>query len=110
MDQCCFCSRWECVGRAEIADSRLRWWRDQALGISGCGGILLGLQQLGQRDWVDMLVDALLPRFIEADQQLDVIGGSAGLIGSLLVQKTEAALSLAVRAGDHLLESQQSHR
>ena len=92
----------------QSADSRLRWWRDQALGISGCGGILLGLQQLGQRDWVDMLVDALLPRFIEADQQLDVIGGSAGLIGSLLVQNTENALSLAVRAGDHLLESQQS--
>ena len=91
----------------QSGDSRLRWWRDQALGISGCGGILLGLQQLGRGDWVDVLLDAALPRFIEADQQLDVIGGSAGLIGALLAQKSEAALSLAVTAGDHLLERQQ---
>ena len=91
----------------QSGDSRLRWWRDQPLGISGCGGILLGLQQLGRGDWVDVLVDAALPRFIEADQQLDVIGGSAGLIGSLLAQKSEDALRLAVAAGDHLLERQQ---
>ena len=91
----------------QSGDSRLRWWRDQSLGISGCGGILLGLQQLGRRAWVDVLVDAALPRFIAADQQLDVIGGSAGLIGSLLAQKSEGALRLAMTAGDHLLERQQ---
>ena len=91
----------------QSGDSRLRWWRDQPLGICGCGGMLLGFQQLGKGEWVDTLVDDALPRFIEADQQLDVIGGSAGLIGSLLAQNTEDALSLAVRAGDHLLERQQ---
>ena len=91
----------------QSADSRLRWWRDQPLGISGCGGILLGLQQLGKSEWVDVLLDAALPRFIEADQQLDVIGGCAGLIGSLLAEKSEVALLLAVTAGDHLLASQQ---
>ena len=91
----------------QSVDSRLRWWRDQSLGISGCGGILLGLQQLGKSAWVDVLVDAALPRFIAADQQLDVIGGSAGLIGSLLAQKSEVSLRLAEIAGDHLLVRQQ---
>ena len=85
------------------ADGLRRWWRDQPLGINGCGGILLGLQQLDQQDLVDSFLAAALPRFLQADQQLDVIGGCAGLIGPLLHRGTEVALQLAVRAGDQLL-------
>lgn len=88
------------------SDGRLRWWRDQTLGLSGCGGVLLGLLVCGQQAMANQLVDAALPRFIEADQQLDLIGGSAGLIGPLLQLNTPAAQKLAVLAGERLLRCQ----
>ena len=34
------------MGEPDRDGMRLRWWRDQSLGLSGCGGILLQLQQL----------------------------------------------------------------
>lgn len=88
------------------ADGRRRWWRDQPLGLSGCGGILLALQHLGEQSLAEALLADALPRFIEADQQLDVIGGCAGLIGALLRLETPEALELAHRAGEHLLKTQ----
>ena len=88
------------------ADGRRRWWRDQPLGLSGCGGILLALQHLGEQSLAEALLADALPRFIEADQQLDVIGGCAGLIGGLLRLETPDALELAHRAGEHLLKTQ----
>ena len=88
-------------------DQRLRWWRDQSLGLSGCGGILLGLQILGRRSWVDMLLKSLRSRFIEADHQHDLISGCSGLIGSLLQQSSDPAVDMALIAGSHLLKQQQ---
>ena len=87
-------------------DIRRRWWRDQPLGLSGCGGILLALELQGEQAITNSLVAAALPRFINADQQLDVIGGCAGLIGSLLRLGTESALQLALCAGDQLISHQ----
>ena len=88
-------------------DQRLRWWRDQPLGLSGCGGILLGLQILGRRSWVDTLLKSARSRFIEADPLHDLIGGCSGLIGPLLQQSSELAVDVALVAGSHLLEQQQ---
>ncbi|CAK6688461.1 hypothetical protein IFHNHDMJ_00407 [Synechococcus sp. CBW1107] len=88
------------------ADGRRRWWRDQPLGLSGCGGLLLALHVLDEQELVQALVADALPRFIEADQQLDLMGGCAGLIGALLQLGTESALQLAVLAGYHLIAGQ----
>ena len=88
-------------------DQRLRWWRDQSLGLSGCGGIMLGLQTLGRRSWVDTLVKSARSRFIEADQQHDLIGGCSGLIGPMLRQSSDQAVDVALLAGNHLLKQQQ---
>ncbi len=87
-------------------DGRRRWWRDQPLGLNGCGGILLALELQGEQAMTTRLLTAALPRYIESDQQLDVIGGCAGLIGSLLRLGTEQSLQLALRAGDHLIAKQ----
>ncbi len=88
------------------ADALRRWWRNQSLGLNGCGGVLLGLQQLGELNIVDQLVDKALPRFINADEQLDMIGGCAGLIGALLRAKNNKALEIAIIAGEHLVKRQ----
>lgn len=87
-------------------DNRLRWWRDQPLGLGGCGGLLLALQELGEIAIVDALVESAHPRFIEADQQLDLLGGCVGLIGPLSGVASEAAHSLLLRTGEHLLANQ----
>lgn len=87
-------------------DQRLRWWRDEALGLSGCGGQLLALQLLGESALVRGIMDAARPRFVEEDRQLDILGGCAGLIGPLLRQNNEESLNLALKAGEHLLKHQ----
>ena len=88
------------------ADGRRRWWRDQPLGLSGCGGVLLALQLLDEQPLAEALLAEALPRFIAADQQLDLIGGCAGLIGALLRLNTPAAVELAAQAGHHLVAQQ----
>jgi type 2 lantibiotic biosynthesis protein LanM len=87
-------------------DGRLRWWRDQPLGLSGCGGLLLALRLLDEADLAGALVEAALPRVLRDDRQLDLIGGCAGLIGALLRDDSEGARELARVAGDRLLERQ----
>ena len=99
-------------------DWRLRWWRDQGFGISGCGGVLLALQCLqADIDTLDekilcpkIIADRLLlsarKTFLLADMQLDIIGGVAGLIGPLLSANTAHSQELAVVCGERLLESQ----
>ena len=87
-------------------DGLRRWWRDQPLGLSGCGGILLALLEIGETDLAAQLLEGAQPRFLEADQQWDVIGGCAGLIGPLLQLESPAAIELAVLAGDRLLQAQ----
>lgn len=87
-------------------ENRLRWWRDQSLGLSGCGGILLALQHLGEPEIAHALIGAVRQRFLETDQQLDLIGGCAGLIGPLLTLESGTARALAIICGDQLLRHQ----
>ncbi len=99
-------------------DWRLRWWRDQSLGLSGCGGLLLALQYielqpqfnesstLAPNDIAKNLFHSAVKSFLENDTQLDIIGGVAGLIGPLLILNTELSLQLAVDCGDHLITTQ----
>ena len=87
-------------------DGLRRWWRDQPLGLSGSGGTLLALLKIGETDLAAQLLERAQPRFIEADQQWDVIGGCAGLIGPLLQLESTPALELAILAGDRLVETQ----
>lgn len=104
------------IGKANRNGMRLRWWRDQALGLNGCGGTLLCLQQLAASSEHDLreslqelessLISALLPDHIHADLALDVIGGVAGLIGPLLQNGSARALECAVLCGDQLLQHQ----
>ena len=94
--------------RSENRDMQLRWWRDQPLGICGCGGILLALKMLDKQELAEKLLEAGKKRFITADTKLDLIGGSAGLIGALMNINSESALELAICAGDHLLSKQNS--
>ena len=88
------------------ADRRLRWWRDQSLGLAGCGGQLLALQLLGEADLAEALLQEALPRLLLNDRQLDLIGGCTGLIGPLLRRRDAAAMALAKVAAGHLLEQQ----
>jgi type 2 lantibiotic biosynthesis protein LanM len=83
-----------------------RWWRDQPLGISGCGGVILALHLLQEQDLVESLLQAALPRAVQSDLQLDLIGGCAGLIGPLLRQPGKTARMLALAAGERLLQRQ----
>ncbi len=104
------------MGESNRDGMRLRWWRDQALGLNGCGGMLLCLQQLAAWGPTDdrqalqeletSVLSGLLPEHIRADLALDVIGGVAGLIGPLLQNGSARALENAVLCGDQLLEHQ----
>ena len=87
-------------------DRRLRWWRDQPLGLSGCGGMLLALQCLGEADAEESLLQAALPRVLRNDRKLDLMGGCTGLIGPLLLRGDGMAIALARIAATHLLEQQ----
>lgn len=89
-----------------MSDTLMRWWRDQPLGINGCGGILLGLQELGEQELAATLLSAAVSRSIATDKQLDVIGGCAGLIGPLVRLGSDSAIELAICAGDHLIAKQ----
>ncbi len=87
-------------------------------GFSGWGGIIYVLTQLGTlwnqpeliaeaESYVDFLAAA-----IDRDEQLDIIGGAAGCILSLLslyrCQPSPHTLAIAVRCGDRLLDRSQS--
>jgi lantibiotic modifying enzyme len=100
----------------EISDWRARWWRDQALGINGCGGVLLMLAGLEKEGWSSPdlrprelalgLLEGAKAKFLRQDVQLDIIGGSAGLIGPLIQLGTSKSLELAIVAGERLVEAQ----
>ena len=104
------------MGESTRDGMRLRWWRDQPLGLNGCGGTILCLQQLAACSETDLrqslqelessLISALLPDHIHADLGLDLIRGVVGLIGPLLQNGSARALDHAVLCGDHLLQHQ----
>ena len=88
------------------SDQLRRWWRDQSLGLSGCGGILLTLALHHEYELGEQLIDGALTRYINSDQQMDVIGGCTGLIGSLLQYGSKKSQELAYRSGEHLVTNQ----
>jgi type 2 lantibiotic biosynthesis protein LanM len=92
-----------------------RYIRGHALGMSGIGGILLGLlcmrnadQELSERynSAAKMLSCHLTDDDILRDMSFDIIGGCAGLIGPLILCGSDRGLSLAVQAGKRLAQCQ----
>lgn len=92
-----------------------RWWRDQPLGINGCGGTLLALEILSKLDAAqadrystaaDRLIGALQADRLTVDKEFDIMAGCSGLIGALLRRGTLQSIALAKKAGDHLIASQ----
>jgi type 2 lantibiotic biosynthesis protein LanM len=82
-------------------------------GFSGAGGVVYTLLHLSRLlDEAELLgraeeiVESILPQ-IDTDEQLDVIGGSAGLIGCLAAlyrcAPSSRTLDAAVRCGDRLI-------
>jgi type 2 lantibiotic biosynthesis protein LanM len=87
-------------------------------GFNGWGGIIYTLTHLGtlwnQPELIaeaESIVD-LLPMAIEKDQNLDVISGAAGCIGSLLClyrcRPSERTLAVAIQCGEHLVSHAQT--
>jgi type 2 lantibiotic biosynthesis protein LanM len=93
-------------------DQLYRLVRDLPFGLSGSGGILLGLQLLKRAGLPDAdalaerLISQLRPERLLADESVDVIGGVSGLIGPLLMVGTQRSLELANVCGDRLLSLQ----
>ena len=93
-------------------DQLFRLVRDLPYGLSGSGGILLALQLLQRAGLVEAQelaghwIGQLRPERLLADEDSDVIGGVAGLIGPLLLAGTERAREMAVLCGDRLLALQ----
>ena len=105
-----------------------RYLRDQPLGLSGTGGILLTLQILNQLEInpideefpnyervTQRIIDCLTSERINKDQECDLISGCAGLIGPLLsiaqdVERkyslSQKPLYLAIICGEHLISQQ----
>ena len=82
-------------------------------GFNGWGGIIYTLTQLGVLwDEPELLAEAeslveLLPDLIAKDEQLDIIGGAAGCIASLLslygCNASQRTLRAAMQCGDRLI-------
>lgn len=86
---------------------------EAAGGYAGVGGMIYALAHLGTL-WGDSALlakaetlVALLPRLIEADETLDVVGGSAGCVGNLLAlyrsNDSPRALAAARQCADRLV-------
>ena len=91
------------------------WWTQQSLGLAGCGGIIISLYLLGYLDpnlknKVDRLVDDLLlgfnTSFLDDDFQFDIIAGSAGLLGALLLVDTSTSITIAKHVSKFLVRHQ----
>ena len=86
--------------------------------FDGWGGLIYALTHLGVLwDKPELLAEAevyveKLPELIEEDQVLDIIGGAAGCIGSLLslycCAPSNRILAVAIQCGDHLLARAQT--
>ena len=106
------CHHLEELACRESSDSLYRYVRDQPLGMSGTGGVLLSLallQRAGVHEVVHLvtrLIEQLRPERLRSDQTIDIIGGVAGLIGPLLLWDEPRAMELATLCGDHILALQ----
>jgi len=82
-------------------------------GFDGWGGVIYTLMHLATLwDEPSLLAEAgalveLVPDLIEKDEQLDLIAGAAGCIGSLIslyrCAPSDRTLDVAIRCGDHLM-------
>ncbi|HEU0253757.1 MAG TPA: type 2 lanthipeptide synthetase LanM, partial [Pyrinomonadaceae bacterium] len=83
-------------------------------GFGGSGGLIHTYTHLSVLwsqpsllDELDSIIETL-PEHIEQDQELDIIGGTAGCLISLInlykLAPSEKTLAAAIRCGDHLLE------
>ena len=108
------------VKLTEMGDGVLnRWWRDQPLGMGGCGGVLLTLITLdrlamrvpdGFESYTALaqrLLQGLRQDRLETDRELDLLQGVTGLIGPLLMLGDAISLEWALTAGNRLVEQQQ---
>ena len=87
-------------------------------GFNGWGGVIYTLTQLGVLwDEPELLAEAeslveLLPPLIEADERLDIIGGAAGCIGSLIClyhcRPSQPTLSAAIECGERIIAQAQT--
>ena len=93
-----------------------RWWRDQSLGLSGCGGTLLALATIAAHDAEvaealaagrPRLLAQLTPARLQADTTLDLMGGTAGLVGPLLPCREELPDGWLEAAGQRLVAAQE---
>ncbi|CBW76898.1 Serine (threonine) dehydratase (lantibiotic biosynthesis) / Lanthionine synthetase (lantibiotic biosynthesis) (plasmid) [Mycetohabitans rhizoxinica HKI 454] len=90
-----------------------RWWRDQPLGLAGCGGQLLALMAIcatniapsaasAGRELASRLLEGLDERWL-TNAALDLIEGATGLVGPLLMLDSDNALRIAMTIGDRLV-------
>lgn len=110
----------EGLATQERSGALQRWWRDQPLGLSGCGGQLLALMAICEAGVTRLDASngrALAGRLLEGfddkrliDFPLDVIGGAAGLVGPLLLLNTEHSIRIAMAIGDQLAQSALAER
>ncbi len=95
--------------RRQLFKANVRWIG----GFDGLGGLIYTYTHLSAL-WHDAALASAaeqlinsLPQLINDDQQLDIIGGSAGCVGALLAHhdrtRSPAALAMAVRCGERLL-------
>lgn len=90
-----------------------------ALGLSGLGGFLLTLQVLdgleliqkfpkeqGYQSVADEIISRLDPEMIAKDEGLDIMSGSAGLVGALCRSKSPNAERIARACSTALIDSQ----
>ena len=85
--------------------------------FSGAGGLIYTFAHLGalwdDNDWIKDAEAwvARLPEFIDRDDTLNILDGTAGCLGSLLalhkVAPTDTTLAMAIRCGRHLLDQLQ---
>lgn len=89
-----------------------RFFRGMPKGLLGIGGMILGLHLLnsaGIDEAVtisDLLINEAKDRQVKEDSNLDILGGLAGLIGPLLLTKSDRARELAMMCGRVLVERQ----
>ena len=92
------------------------WWSNQSLGLSGCAGVLLVLNLLGKEPspyqtdlhfCIHRILESFSKFYLDDDFQLDVMGGSAGLIGALVNIDSLESIKIARICAQHLVDRQQ---
>jgi type 2 lantibiotic biosynthesis protein LanM len=94
-----------------------RYWRDDSIGLTGCGGSILGIQLLKMNKYLDyhdslcMIEDKLLLGLegnarILKNKCIDLCGGVAGLIGILISHGQDSSIDIAKQYGELIIQNQ----